>query len=126
ADPGREDPIVVTPQEITELSARAIAAQVRDGSLRAAEVLAAFEARADATEPVVHAYLLRARDQAMAAAEAIDQARAAGRPLGALAGVPIGLKDIFVTEGIPTRCGSRILEGWVPPYQGTHAARLAE
>ena len=117
---------MVTPQEITELSARAIAAQVRDGSLRAAEVLAAFEARADATEPVVHAYLLRARDQAMAAAEAIDQARAAGRPLGALAGVPIGLKDIFVTEGIPTRCGSRILEGWVPPYQGTHAARLAE
>lgn len=113
-------------EAIIRSSARTIAARIEDGSLRATEVLEAFEARADATEPAVHAYLLRARDQARAAAEAIDAARAAGRPLGPLAGVPIGLKDIFVTRGIHTRCGSRILEGWVPPYQGTHAARLVE
>jgi aspartyl-tRNA(Asn)/glutamyl-tRNA(Gln) amidotransferase subunit A len=114
----------VTPQEITALPARTLAAHVRDGSLRATEVLAAFETRADATEPIVHAYLLRAREAAAAAAEAVDAARAAGHPLGLLAGVPVGLKDLFVTEGIETRAGSRILEGWVPPYEGTHAARL--
>jgi aspartyl-tRNA(Asn)/glutamyl-tRNA(Gln) amidotransferase subunit A len=116
----------VTPGEITQLSARAIAAHVRDGSLRATDVLAAFEARADATEPMIHAYLLRARESAAAAAEAIDVARAAGRPLGPLAGVPVGLKDLFVTQGLETRAGSRILEGWIPPYQGTHAARLLQ
>ncbi|MCX4246198.1 Asp-tRNA(Asn)/Glu-tRNA(Gln) amidotransferase subunit GatA [Paraliomyxa miuraensis] len=114
----------MTPNRIIELSARAIARHVREGSLRATEVLEAFEARADATEPVLHAYLLRARDEARTAAEAIDGARAAGHPLGALAGVPIGLKDLFVIEGMHTRAGSRILEGWIPPYQGTHAARL--
>lgn len=113
-------------EPLTSWSARTIAARVRDGSLRATEVLEAFEARADATEPQMHAFLLRARDHARARAEAIDADRAAGRPLGPLAGVPIGLKDIFVTEGIETRCGSRILEGWVPPYAGTHASRVTE
>lgn len=116
----------MTPEEITALSVRAIAAHVRDGSLRAAEVLCAFEARADATEPTVHAYLLRAREPAAAAAAAIDAARAAGHPMGPLAGVPVGLKDLFVSEGIETRAGSRILEGWIPPYQGSHAARLQQ
>ncbi len=114
----------MTPTEITALSVRALAAHVREGSLRAEEVLEAFEARADATEPRVHAYLLRARESAAAAAKAIDAARAAGRALGPLAGVPVGLKDLFVSEGIETRAGSRILEGWIPPYQGSHAARL--
>jgi aspartyl-tRNA(Asn)/glutamyl-tRNA(Gln) amidotransferase subunit A len=111
---------------IAALPARTLAAHVREGSLRATDVLAAFDAQADATEPTVHAYLLRARESAARAAEAIDAARAAGRVLGPLAGVPVGLKDLFVTEGIETRAGSRILEGWIPPYQGTHAARLVE
>jgi len=114
----------VTPESIVELSLRAIAAHVREGSLRATEVLGAFEARADATEPRVGAYLLRASATAAEAAEAIDRTRREGGELGPLAGVPIGLKDLFVTEGLLTRAGSRILEGWVPPYQGTHAARL--
>ncbi len=110
--------------DFASLSVREIASHVQDGSLRATDVLAAFEARADATEPSLHAYLVRAREQARVAAEAVDAARAAGQPCGPLAGVPIGLKDIFVTEGLSTRCGSRILEGWTPPYDGTHAARL--
>lgn len=113
-------------ESILDLCARQLAERVRDGSLRATDILAAFEQRADATEPHVHAYLLRARDEAAAAAEAVDAARDRGDELGPLAGVPIGLKDIFVTKGIETRCGSRILEGWIPPYQGTHAARLSE
>ncbi|MEM9458230.1 MAG: Asp-tRNA(Asn)/Glu-tRNA(Gln) amidotransferase subunit GatA [Myxococcota bacterium] len=114
----------MSPESIIDLSLRSIAAGVREGSLRATDVLAAFEAQADVTEPTVHAYLLRAREQAVATAEAVDRARDEGRSLGPLAGVPLGLKDLFVTEGIETRCGSRILEGWVPPYQGTHAAAV--
>jgi len=116
----------VNAESIVDLSLRAIATLVREGSLRATDVLAAFEARADATEPAVHAYLLRASEAAGEAAEAIDRARAEGHELGPLAGVPVGLKDIFVTEDMLTRCGSRILEGWVPPYEGTHAARLRQ
>lgn len=110
----------------TTLSVREISARVRDGSLRATDVLDAFEARANATEPQVHAYLLRATEEARAQAEAIDAAIAKGETVGPLAGVPIGLKDIFITKGIETRCGSQILEGWRPPYQGTHAARLID
>jgi aspartyl-tRNA(Asn)/glutamyl-tRNA(Gln) amidotransferase subunit A len=111
---------------IVELPVRSIASHVRMGSLRAIDVLGAFMARAAATEPAVHAYLLRSTQQAHIDAEFIDQARADGKPLGPLAGVPVGLKDLFVTKGIETRGGSRILEGWVPPYQGTHAARLLD
>ncbi|MCH9684109.1 MAG: Asp-tRNA(Asn)/Glu-tRNA(Gln) amidotransferase subunit GatA [Deltaproteobacteria bacterium] len=114
------------PVDIVALTVRELATHVRDGSLRATDVLAAFESRADATEPAVQAYLVRARSQAAAAAEAVDAARAQGRTLGPLGGVPLGLKDIFVTEGLSTRCGSRILEGWIPPYDGTHAKRLRD
>lgn len=113
-------------EEICGLSVRTLAAKIQEGSLRATEVLTAFEARADTTEAHVHAYLLRTSDSAWAAAEAIDAAYTAGRSLGALAGVPVGLKDIFITEGIETRCGSRILEGFIPPHQGTHTARLLD
>ena len=111
---------------IVSSSVRAIAAGVQEGSLRATDVLAAFEAQADASEPHLHAYLVRAKDHAAARAEAIDAARDRGETLGPLAGVPIGLKDIFVTEGMHTRCGSKILEGWMPPYSGTHAKALAD
>ncbi|MEM7154381.1 MAG: Asp-tRNA(Asn)/Glu-tRNA(Gln) amidotransferase subunit GatA [Myxococcota bacterium] len=111
---------------IVSSTVRAIAAGVQEGSLRATEVLAAFEAQADASEPHLHAYLVRAKDDAAARAEAIDAARDRGESLGPLAGVPIGLKDIFVIEGMHTRCGSQILEGWMPPYSGTHAKALVE
>src|SRR5207247_926638 len=57
---------------------------------------------------------------ALAQAEAVD----AGRVGGPLAGVPVALKDMFVTRGLPTTCGSKILDGWVPPYEGTPSARL--
>jgi aspartyl-tRNA(Asn)/glutamyl-tRNA(Gln) amidotransferase subunit A len=56
----------------------------------------------------------------------VDRARAAGEPLGPLAGVPLALKDVVVTRGVPTTAGSRILEGWVPPYDATVTARLKQ
>src|SRR5262249_5498191 len=60
----------------------------------------------------------------LAAAKTVDDQRAAGEPLGPLAGVPLALKDVIVTRGIPTTCGSKILEGWVPPYDATIVTRM--
>lgn len=112
--------------DIFALSARAIAAAVREGELTAGEITQAYLGRITATEPSIHAYRTVTAQLAEQQAAAIDQARRAGRPLGPLAGVPIALKDNFVTEGVQTSCGSKILAGWIPPYQGTHAQRLAE
>ena len=63
-------------------------------------------------------------DGALAQAKAIDDARAKGEQLSPLAGVPIALKDVFTQKGIPTTCGSKILEGWRPPYDATVTANL--
>ncbi|NVB39140.1 Asp-tRNA(Asn)/Glu-tRNA(Gln) amidotransferase subunit GatA [Pseudenhygromyxa sp. WMMC2535] len=113
-------------QAILAESARALAASVRSGERSAREITEAFLARADASEAAVHAFCLRTPERALADADAVDAARAKGEALGPLAGVPVGLKDIFVTEGIETRCGSAILSGWIPPYEGSHARRLRE
>jgi aspartyl-tRNA(Asn)/glutamyl-tRNA(Gln) amidotransferase subunit A len=112
--------------DIFALSARALAASVRSGELTASEITHAYLGRIRATEPSILAYRKVTAQLAEQQAEQIDQARRAGRPLGPLAGVPIALKDNFVTEGVETTCGSKILAGWIPPYQGTHAQRLAE
>src|SRR6266851_3419873 len=65
-----------------------------------------------------------AGDGALAAASMVDERRAAGEPLGPLAGVPLALKDVFTTADMPTTCGSKILAGWRPPYDATITARL--
>ncbi|MDQ3932435.1 MAG: aspartyl/glutamyl-tRNA amidotransferase subunit A, partial [Actinomycetota bacterium] len=72
----------------------------------------------------VHAFLHVAPDSAREHASRIDQRRARGDELGPLAGVPLALKDVFTTRGMPTTCGSRMLEGWIPPYDATVVLRL--
>ncbi|MDP8929362.1 MAG: Asp-tRNA(Asn)/Glu-tRNA(Gln) amidotransferase subunit GatA, partial [Actinomycetota bacterium] len=72
----------------------------------------------------VHAFLHVAADAAQEHAARIDERRARGDELGTLAGVPLALKDVFTTRGMPTTCGSRILQGWIPPYDATIVLRL--
>jgi aspartyl-tRNA(Asn)/glutamyl-tRNA(Gln) amidotransferase subunit A len=106
-------------------SALAIAAAVRSGSRSAAEVVDQHLARIEAHEPAIHAFNEVTADHARAAAAEVDRRIAAGEDVGPLAGVPVAVKDNLCTRGIATTCSSRILEGWVPPYDATVVQRLA-
>ena len=100
-----------------------IAAGVRSGRLHAGEVLEEHLARIEAAEADVHAFNLVTSDGARSAAAQVDTAVAEGRDPGPLAGVPIALKDNLCTRGVATTCSSRILEGWLPPYDATVVQR---
>ena len=110
--------------ELTRMTAAGIAAAVAAGDVSAVEVTRAHLDRIAADDPGVHAFLHVAADGAVRAARAVDERRAAGQPLGPLAGVPVALKDVFTTTDMPTTCGSRILAGWQPPYDATVTSRL--
>ena len=106
-------------------TASAISADVRSGRRSARQVLDEHLARIDSSEAAVHAFNIVTRQQAIAAAAAVDALVAAGHDPGPLAGVPLALKDNMCTQGVPTTCSSRILEGWKPPYTATVVSRLA-
>jgi aspartyl-tRNA(Asn)/glutamyl-tRNA(Gln) amidotransferase subunit A len=101
------------------MSAVDIAADVRAGRRTAVSVLEANLAAIDARDGEIHAFNTVTADAARQAAEAVDDAVAAGRDPGALAGVTVALKDNMCTRGVATTCSSKILEGWLPPYDAT-------
>ena len=110
----------------TPATASDIAAQVRTGAVRAVDVLERHLAAIDAGDADIHAFNVVTADLARQQAAAVDEAVAAGRDTGLLAGVPIALKDNMCTQGIPTTCSSRILDGWKPPYDATIVGRLRD
>ena len=112
--------------ELTRMTAGELAAAIAAGETSAVEVTRAHLDRISAVDERVHAFLHVAPDAALAAAAAVDERRRAGEPLGPLAGVPLALKDVFTTTDMPTTCGSRILEGWRPPYDATITRRLRD
>ncbi len=112
--------------ELVGRSAAEIAALVAGGEVSAREVAEAHLARVDRDDGRVRAFLSVLGDEARRQADTVDASRAAGEPLGALAGVPVALKDVLCTHGIATTCASRILEGWCPPYDATVVRRLRE
>ncbi|MFW6719963.1 Asp-tRNA(Asn)/Glu-tRNA(Gln) amidotransferase subunit GatA [Streptomyces sp. MAR4 CNY-716] len=111
---------------IIRQTAAETAAQIAAGDVSAVEVAEAHLARIDAVDEKVHAFLHVDREGALARARAVDAKRERGEKLGPLAGVPLALKDIFTTEGVPTTAGSKMLQGWVPPYDATVTRRLKE
>jgi aspartyl-tRNA(Asn)/glutamyl-tRNA(Gln) amidotransferase subunit A len=118
--------------DLTRRTAAELAALLTGGDASAVEVTQAHLNRIAAVDgggdPArgVHAFLHVATEAALAEAAAVDAARAAGEPLHELAGVPIAVKDVMVTRGMPTTAGSRILAGWVPPYDATVVRRIRE
>jgi aspartyl-tRNA(Asn)/glutamyl-tRNA(Gln) amidotransferase subunit A len=110
--------------ELTGTDAAELARLLAAGDLTSAEVTTAYLERIEAEDGELGAYLHVDRDAALARAQEIDAAREAGTELGAVAGVPVALKDLVVTAGVPTTSGSKILEGWKPPFDATVTARL--
>jgi aspartyl-tRNA(Asn)/glutamyl-tRNA(Gln) amidotransferase subunit A len=114
----------VTVSDLIHRTAADLAGSISRGEVSAVEVTEAHLERIDSVDTDVHAFLHVDVDGALAAARAVDEQRAAGHSASALAGVPLALKDVMCMQGIPTTAGSRILEGWRPPYDATVTARL--
>jgi aspartyl-tRNA(Asn)/glutamyl-tRNA(Gln) amidotransferase subunit A len=112
--------------DLVRLSAADLASRLAKREVSAEEAAQAHLDRIEATDDTIGAFLHVDAEGALATARSIDAARAAGEELGPLAGVPLGLKDIFTTRGVPTTCGSRILEGWRPPYDATVTRKLRD
>ena len=101
-----------------------IVAGVTNGSLKASAVVEEHLARIVARESEIHAFNLVTADQARNDAAKVDEDVKAGKKVGALAGVPIALKDNMCTRGVETTCSSKILQGWKPPYDATVVTKL--
>ncbi|MGW2375032.1 MULTISPECIES: Asp-tRNA(Asn)/Glu-tRNA(Gln) amidotransferase subunit GatA [Kitasatospora] len=114
------------PTPIIRWTAAETATAIAKGEVSAVEVAQAHLDRIEAVDKKVNAFLHVDTEGALAAAKAVDDKRAKGEELGPLAGVPLALKDVFTTKGIPTTCGSKMLEGWIPPYDATLTTRLKD
>ncbi len=112
--------------DVTRRTAADLAAAIASGEVSALEIAQAHLDRIAKVDDKVHAFLHVDAEGALAAAQAVDEKRARGEKLGPLAGVPLALKDVFTTHGIPTTVGSKILEGWLPPYDATVTRKLRE
>jgi aspartyl-tRNA(Asn)/glutamyl-tRNA(Gln) amidotransferase subunit A len=110
--------------ELETLSLSAAREQVRTGLVSAVSLAEQHFERIAAVDPEIHSYLALTKERALEQAARVDAAAKAGEPLGKLAGVPVGIKDVLVTRGEPTTAGSKILEGYRPPYDATTVAKL--
>jgi aspartyl-tRNA(Asn)/glutamyl-tRNA(Gln) amidotransferase subunit A len=112
-------PLIEKPKTLTELRT-----DLESGATKAVDLAARYYQRIAAVNPQLNVYLSLAKDRALAQAAHVDELRAKGDPLPPLAGVPVGIKDVLVMRGAPATAGSKILEGYRPPYDATAVARL--
>lgn len=112
--------------DLIKKDASELAGMVASGEVSAVEVAQAHLDRIAKVDGAVHAFLHVDSDGALASAAVVDAKVKAGDQLSVLAGVPLGLKDILATNGLPTTCGSKVLDGWIPPYDATVVTKLRE
>jgi aspartyl-tRNA(Asn)/glutamyl-tRNA(Gln) amidotransferase subunit A len=114
----------MTGHRAIDQTAAHLADAIRTGRATSYEITQAHLDRIDAVDGTVKAFLHVDREGALATAREVDEAIARGEKLGPLAGVPIAIKDVVVTKGMPTTAASKILEGWIPPYDATIVERI--
>src|SRR5215472_8960807 len=112
--------------ELTSMTAAELCAALASKEVSATEVTRAHLDRIAAVDDRVRAFLHVAADSALEQAASIDEERRQGTIRSPLAGVPVAVKDVFTTKGLPTTCGSRILDDWHPPYDATIVQRLRQ
>ncbi len=110
--------------DLTRQSAATLASAIARKEVSSEEVTRAHLERISQVDERVHAFLYVDPESSIARAREVDQQLARGERSSPLAGVPIALKDLLATKGVPTTCGSRILEGWRPPYNATIVDKL--
>ncbi len=106
-------------------SIRELHGQLVSKECSAVELTQAALDRIQALEPQLHSFLAITADQALANAQQVDDQIGSGADISLLAGIPVGIKDNLCTQGVPTTCGSKILEGFIPPYESTVTQKLA-
>jgi len=107
------------PKSLAELRS-----ELESGRTKAADLAASYYDRIAAVNPRLNVYLALSKDRAVEQASSIDALASKGDPLPPLAGIPVGIKDVLVMRGAPATAGSKILEGYRPPYDCTAVARL--
>ncbi|MEV6097893.1 Asp-tRNA(Asn)/Glu-tRNA(Gln) amidotransferase subunit GatA [Nocardia sp. NPDC051981] len=112
--------------DLTKLSAAELADKIHAREVSSVEVTEAHIQRIAEVDGEINAFLHVAGEQALLTAAEVDRQVAGGKVVSALAGVPLALKDVFTTTDMPTTCGSKILEGWVSPYDATLTTKLRE
>jgi aspartyl-tRNA(Asn)/glutamyl-tRNA(Gln) amidotransferase subunit A len=110
---------VEKPQRLADLRADIVA-----GRVKATDLTASYYDRIEAKNPRLNVYLSLTKERAFEQASRVDDLAAKGDPLPALAGIPIGIKDVLVVKGAPSTAGSKILEGYHPPYDATAVSKL--
>lgn len=110
--------------ELLTKTALQLADMMAAGEITSVELTRASLDRIKAHNPTINAFLHVDEEGALATAREVDEKRAAGEKLGRLAGIPIAIKDNLVIRGMPTTCGSKMLEGWLPPYDATVITKI--
>ena len=111
--------------DLTRMTASELGSMIATGETSSVEVTRAHLDRIDSVDEKIGAYLHVGAEKALERAKGVDAGVRAGELTSPLAGVPIAVKDAFVTRGVPTTAGSKILQGWLPPYESTVTARLS-
>lgn len=97
---------------------------IASGAVKAVDLATSYYERIEKVNPRLNVYLSLTKERALEQAACVDEAAAKGDPLGPLAGIPVGIKDVLVAKGAPATAGSKILEGYHPPYDATSVTKL--